>query len=206
MKERNASIISVIFDWGGVLIDNPSEDLIKFCAFRLGVMPDDLKPVFSKFADDFQTGTIGECGLWQKVCGELSVLEPVSVSLWKDAVKAVFNDKPEVFELAQRLRKEGLKVGFLSNTEKPAMEYFFEKGYAEYFDAVTFSCAESVAKPDAQIYLIAAQKLGVKPEEAVFIDDRPDYIAGAVKAGMKGIVFENYDLLINELKRLSVIR
>jgi len=48
------------------------------------------------------------------------------------------------------------------------------------------------------------KKLGVKAEEAVFIDDKEINIDGAKKAGMKGIVFLNYQKLVQDLKLLGV--
>jgi putative hydrolase of the HAD superfamily len=202
MRSQTQNIKAVIFDWGGVLIDNPTEDLMRFCAEALSITPNELKNAFSVYADSFQTGAISEKNLWKNISSELKIPEPESPSLWKDAVRAVFREKTEVFELVRKLKDCGCKTGFLSNTEIPAMEYFFEKDYGKHFDSVTFSCAEGVAKPDTAIYLKAAVKLGVKPGEAIFIDDKPEYIDGAVKAGLKGIVFKDCGQLVSSLNEV----
>lgn len=49
---------------------------------------------------------------------------PSVESLWGDAVEEVFNEKVEMFELIDKLKGQGYKIGFLSNTEMPAVEYW----------------------------------------------------------------------------------
>ncbi|MCJ7663451.1 MAG: HAD-IA family hydrolase, partial [Desulfobacterales bacterium] len=46
-------------------------------------------------------------------------------------------------------------------------------------------------KPEQRIYEIALERLGVHPHEAVFIDDRVDFIAGAKKLGIHTILFKD---------------
>jgi FMN phosphatase YigB (HAD superfamily) len=102
------------------------------------------------------------------------------------------------------LKKNGYKVGFLSNTEIPTMNYFYENGYDRYFDVKIFSCVEKTVKPEGKIYLIALEKLKVKPQEAVFIDDKPKYVEGAKKVGINGILFKTAEQLRKELAAFSI--
>ena len=50
-----------------------------------------------------------------------------------------------------------------------------------------------MVKPDADIYQCLFDTYGLKPEECVFLDDRPENIEGGEKLGMRGIVFESYE-------------
>jgi putative hydrolase of the HAD superfamily len=52
------------------------------------------------------------------------------------------------------------------------------------FDAFISSAIEGIKKPDAEIYLLSAEKLGVKPNECLFMDDSYKNIEGARQAGM----------------------
>lgn len=84
------------------------------------------------------------------------------------------------------------------------MNYFYKNNYQKYFDATIFSCAEKTMKPERKIYLIALDRLEVKPQESIFIDDKPEYVEGAIRVGINGIVFENPDQLKRELALFSV--
>src|SRR3989344_8887926 len=142
-------IKAIIFDWGGVLIDTPANGLlIEYCANSLGVKTDILKNVFSQYESEFQKGLISENELWKRICSFLCIKEPSSNSLWKEAVKNVFKDKKEIYLLVQDLRNRRYKIGFLSNTEIPTMNYFYENGYDKYFDVKIFSCVEKTVKPE----------------------------------------------------------
>src|SRR5438552_9617078 len=57
----------------------------------------------------------------------------------------------------------------------------------ELFDAVLVSGEVGVAKPDPAIYTMTASSLGVAPPECIFVDDRPEFVAGAGAAGMIGV-------------------
>jgi len=197
-------IKAIIFDWCGVLIDKLGDDLIKYCADSLKVDVNILKNIFSKYELTFRKGEISEEKMWNKICTELNIKKPIVKSLWKNAVKSVFNDKVQIHNLILLLKKEGYLIGFLSNTEIPTMEYFFENGYEKYFDVTTFSCAENTVKPEEKIYNLTLKKLNIRPEESIFIDDKPDYIDGAKKVGMNGIVFKSPEQLVKELAYYSI--
>lgn len=184
------------------MIDDPAEGLVTFCARELNHPKDDFLAVYRDYLPDFQKGRIVEQDLWKKVCGRLNVPVPSS-PLYRRAVEHVFKARPNVFGLAGQLHDGGYKVGFLSNTELPAMEYFSSRGY-DCFDAAVFSCLEHCAKPEAKIYEITCRRLGVEPHEAVFIDDRLDYLHGAKAVGMQIIRYECFEQVTGELKALGV--
>ena len=196
-------IESVIFDWGGVLIDDPAPGLMRYCAQALAVSKEDYIKAHSKFAADLQKGLIGEDTFWERICGELDVPRPKADSLWADAFKAVYVPREEMFSLAARLRKNGYKTALLSNTEAAAMQYFYQLQY-NMFDVLVFSCAEGTRKPEKKIYELTVQRLGSQPGQSVFIDDKPEYINGAKEAGLNTILFENLNQLKNALAELGV--
>jgi putative hydrolase of the HAD superfamily len=197
-------IKAIIFDWGGVLIDNPVDGIISYCANLLNVETKLLKKTYSQYETIFQKGQISEKDLWKKICIKLNIKNPVAKSLWKTAVKQVFKDRAEIYNLILCLKKQGYKIALLSNTEKPTMEYFFEQGYEKYFDQTIFSCIEHAVKPEKKIYNIALNKLKVNAYETIFIDDKPEYVKAAKIVGINGIVFKTYKQLLKELKFFSI--
>ena len=195
---------AVIFDWGGVLCENTGPGLITYFSRALGVAPEALNSAFIPFADAFQKGQISEHDLWEGMSTALNVEHPYHPSLWADAIRAVYSPKAEMFALAALIKEKGYKVGLLSNTEVAAMEFFYEQGYPM-FDTEVFSCEEGTAKPERRIYEIALGRLGVKPPEAVFIDDRADFIEGAQKLGMHTIRFESPQQVKEALVALEIL-
>ncbi len=196
-------IEAVLFDWGGVLIDDPAPGLMDHCARALGVPVEDYTRVHNQHAEEFQKGLMEEAVFWQRICDGLQCSMPRQPSLWGEAFRAVYAPREAVFALAGRLREAGYRTSLLSNTEKPAMEFFLELGY-DVFDALTFSCAQGAAKPEREIYEIAARKLAAAPSRCVLIDDRLDFVARARSAGMKAILYRNLEQVTQELAALGV--
>lgn len=198
-------IKGIIFDWGGVLIQNPTPLIDKYCSKYLGVSKNMFSKVFEKYNSDFQKGLLPENKLWEKVCAELGVKKPIVPSLWYDAFKYAYKPRNDMFSLASILHEAGYKTGYLSNTEIPAMEFFHEQSY-DMFDALVFSCAEGTRKPEPRIYKIALKRLGLRPEDTVFIDDKKENVEGAERIGMVGILFETLQHLNKRLFELLGIR
>lgn len=196
-------IEAILFDWGGVLIENPAPGLMSLCAGALGVPVEDYIRAHNACGEAFQKGSIPESVFWQQVCERLARPTPRQASLWGEAFRAVYSPREEVFALARGLRRQGYRTSLLSNTEAPAMEFFLELGY-DAFDAATFSCAEGVFKPEREIYEIAAGKLRVPLGASILIDDRLDFIEGARAAGMKGIVYKSFAQVKQDLAELGV--
>ncbi|MHC4212936.1 MAG: HAD family hydrolase [Planctomycetota bacterium] len=203
MRSVETKINSIIFDWGGVLIDDPGPPMIEFCYRALGVSEEVYNEAVGKFVSDFRTGHIEEATFWQQVCAELNIEVPNHRSLWGEAFEAVYRPKPEMFALAKGLVNSGYSVALLSNTEMPCVDYFGKQGY-DFFDVLIFSCLEGTKKPLREIYELALVRLKCPPQQAVFIDDRPNCVKGAVAAGLNTIWFESSEQVKRELSGLGV--
>lgn len=197
------TIEAVIFDWGGVLIDDPRPALMRYCARALGVSEEDYTKAHNKFMDDFQKGSLGEQTFWAKVCKELNRPKPQAPSLWGDAFRAAYSPRTDMFSLVARLKNNGYRTAILSNAEVPTVWLFDELRY-DMFDVAVFSCAERMIKPDRKIYEVAVAGLGCQPGQAVFMDDRQENINGAKQAGLKAILFGSVNQVKSELSRLGV--
>lgn len=198
------NIESVIFDWGGVLIDDPRPGLLRYCAEAFRLSQRDYTPVHDSFLDDFHRGLVSEETFWRQIAHKLGKPAPEVPSLWSEAFRSAYVPRPEVFSLASALRERGYKTALLSNTELPAVEFFGELGY-DMFDVLVFSCEEGLMKPDRRIYEITLERLGSKAQQSVLIDDRRDYIRGAQEAGLKTILYENTGQMKQELAGLGMV-
>jgi epoxide hydrolase-like predicted phosphatase len=200
---RMGKIESVIFDWGGVLIDDPRTGLLRCCADAFGMAQEQYTPVHDSCLDEFHKGLIDEATFWREVARKLDKPIPKVPSLWSKAFRSAYVPKPEMFSLASSLHDKGYKTALLSNTELPAVEFFHELGY-DMFDVLVFSCEEGMMKSDRRIYNLTLERLGSRAEYSVFIDDRPDYIQGAKNVGMNTILFESVAQVKEELTRMGV--
>jgi epoxide hydrolase-like predicted phosphatase len=196
-------IESVIFDWGGVLIDNPRPGLLRYCSEAFGVPLEDYTPVHDSFLDEFHKGMISEERFWRQISNKLGKPMPSVRSQWYDAFRSAYVPKQEMFDLACSLHDKGYKTALLSNTELPAVRFFHEQSY-NMFDLLVFSCIERIMKPSRRIYEITLERLGSKAGRTVFIDDIQNYIRAAKLTGLNTILFESVDQVKDELIRLGV--
>lgn len=196
-------IKSIVFDWGGVLIDRPTPGLLKYFSKYFNVSEEKFNNAHKTYAASFQKGTLLEDNYWEKMCTDLSKNKPVEKSLWKKAFRSVYQEKTDVFNIATVLKKNGYMTGFLSNTETPAMSFFYEQKY-NMFDVLVFSCKEGFRKPEKEIYEITLRRLNTKPEETLFLDDRIENIRGAESLGIQTILFKDSEHLREKLASFSI--
>jgi HAD superfamily hydrolase (TIGR01509 family) len=72
----------------------------------------------------------------------------------------------------------------------------------EPFEHVYLSHEIGLIKPNRSAYEYVLVKLNVKPEEAIFIDDKEENIRGAEKLGIKSILYQNPDQLKHEIEKI----
>lgn len=92
------------------------------------------------------------------------------------------------------LRKRGYKLGIISNliSSKEIPEWLEDEGYGQYFSAVVLSSVSGKRKPDPAIYLEAARRADVAPENCAYVGDNLDRdVTGARAAGFGMVVIIN---------------
>lgn len=96
------------------------------------------------------------------------------------------------------------KLAMLSNiSSRERLDIRFEPGQLdELFDTVVASGDEGTIKPEPRIYEIALQRLGVSPEECVFVDDILEFCQGAEVVGIHAIQYLNFQQAITDLEAL----
>lgn len=113
-------------------------------------------------------------------------------------------------EFLIELKKSGIKVGIASfNIRKNVEEDLALLGLSDQFDIITTLEEVKTRKPDPEILLKTAQKLGVHPSECVYIDDSALGIEQARNAGMKSCIIRTIfdqklpDLVIHDFSELN---
>jgi putative hydrolase of the HAD superfamily len=97
---------------------------------------------------------------------------------------------PDMRGLLHRLRGgRRIKLGLLSNADRGWTERFRARGVADLFDDVVVSGDVGVAKPDAAVFHLAAERLGVATAACLMVDDQAQHLRGAETTGMRTHLF-----------------
>ena len=117
----------------------------------------------------------------------------------------IFTLMPPTIKLYRQLKRKGYKLCLLSNTNGLHYNYC-KKEYSalKLFDHTVLSYKTGVMKPHPRLYIEAVNKLGLKAEECVYIDDIPEYAEAASLLGINGIQYKNIRQVRQELNRLGV--
>lgn len=92
---------------------------------------------------------------------------------------------PGALSLVTALRMGGQKLGLASSSIRPWVEACLQRiGLANAFDITVTGTEIENGKPDPEIYLLTAERLGVAPSECLAVEDAPAGIESAKAAGM----------------------
>ncbi len=184
---------AVLFDLGGVVLGSPLHAIRDYEA-GLGYAPDSINRVAARTAPS---------GAWSRLeRGELE-LEGFHAAFEADCraagleidaramLRAMANaarPRPIMLEAIARLRAAGFKAGALTNNWAAGDGTRALRGH---FDVFVESCVEGLRKPDPAIYVLACRRLGVPPENVVFLDDIGGNLKPARALGMATVKVED---------------
>jgi putative hydrolase of the HAD superfamily len=197
-------IKAILFDLGGVVVSDVFTIFDGWLAKRCNLPIDKVKERRRPIWQEYELGNMDGIDFMQGVIDALHIEEDPE-RLLDDTFPLIRPDK-SVVELVGRLKRSGKYVlGVVSNNSFEWSEHSKETlGLGRYFDAWVVSCDISCKKPGRDIYLFAAEKLGVKPEECIFIDNMPANVQGAIAVGMNALLFRDAEHLESELRSLGV--
>ncbi len=198
---------TIIFDIGGILeiIPEGGDPTVRFPQMvarwetRLGMAPGELRRQLQTVSERLdRAGKDRDIG----TCSEAEWIEELrQVTGWDQSqIDALMRDHWEVFcgtpnvELASYLGslRPRYKTALLSNSMDGARrEEEARYHYSQLVDLIIYSHEVGVVKPDQRIYAIACERLGVRPEEMVFLDDVERNVAAAAVYGLHAIHFHN---------------
>jgi len=189
-------IKAIIFDLFGVLVTDALEALVsELKATQPEVADQVVRTVMASNA-----GTIPHEASREMVAGLLGI----TTDEYAQRIRGGEVRNQELFDYILELRKT-YKTALLSNAGTKSLEVRFAPGELDkYFDVIVVSAVIGYAKPEARAYEIVAEKLGVRLDECVMIDDREDYVAGAKAVGMQGILYTAVPTLRQALKDLAI--
>ena len=112
---------------------------------------------------------------------------------------AKFEHAPDMAGLVRRARAAGLRTALLSNSWG---NDYPRDGWDEMFDVVVISGEVGMRKPEARIFELVVERLGVPASACVFVDDVAAYIEASVRCGLVGVHHTAYETTKAELEAL----
>ena len=124
------------------------------------------------------------------------------IAAWGERFGETITDPvPGVHELVGELDARGVPLFAITNFSADFWPPFHrrESAFFSRFRGIIVSGAEKMLKPDPAIYYLALDRFGLKPGQALFVDDRKINVEGALAIGMKAHLFTGADDLRRRL-------
>lgn len=191
----------LILDYGNVLTHPQEQTWMESAAERLGASVPAFRSAYWRHRHDYDADLPAQ-EYWRRVIaasrptGDGGLSEPDLRRLITADVDSWVDYHDEVWELAAEFRRAGGRTALLSNGGPEVMARVRADHPLEgRFDAVVISCEAGFAKPDPRIFRLCLERLGLPPQDALFVDDRLDNIEGAARVGLHTLHFEGADAL-----------
>jgi len=193
------SIRAVFFDFGGVLARTEYQSPRQHLAERLGLEYEDLEELVFTAPSSIKAshGEISAKEHWAEVLKRLRRPATETQAIQNEFFGGDMIDH-DLIGFMRSLRPR-YHVGLISNAWDDLRDYIVGQKIDDAFDHMIISAEIGVMKPEPRIYQIALEQAGVRPDEAVFVDDFIENIKGCEALGMYGIHFQNPQQAMDEL-------
>jgi len=193
----------LIVDFGGVLTTNVFDSFKAFCRDE-GLPEHTVKEIF-RDRDGEGLALLRELEKGDLTAEEFSErFAPILGVSPDNLVERLFGgigpDEPMV-EAVRRAKAAGVRTGLISNSWGNGLAYD-PAMLEELFDAVVISGDVGLHKPQPEIFHLGAERIGVAPEDCVFVDDLRENCEGAEAVGMKAILHRGAGGTLPQLEQL----
>lgn len=205
--------LAVIFDMDGVLVDSYRAHFESWLAMA--------RECGFEFSEERFAATFGRTSrdiiaqLWGEALSDerIAAMDARKEALYREIVAADFPAMDGARELITSLRQAGFKLAVGSSGPPANVEVAVAGlGLGECFDATVTGEDVTAGKPDPQVFLLCAERLGVPPPRCAVIEDAPAGVQAARNAGMAAIAITgtatrerlaHADLVVDSLTELS---
>jgi epoxide hydrolase-like predicted phosphatase len=183
-------IKGVIFDVGGVLVRTHDQSGRRNWERRLELKPGRLAYLVfdSELGRKAQLGQASLQEVWTWLGRHLDLKADELATLKRDFWAGDQVDQ-DLCGYIRSLRAR-YRTGMLSNSwDRDGWAMAEKLGFADCFDVFVTSAEVGVMKPEPRIYHIALERLGISPQEAIFVDDFIENVEAARRLGMQAVRF-----------------
>ncbi|MBN1382111.1 MAG: HAD hydrolase-like protein [Deltaproteobacteria bacterium] len=192
----------MIFDFGGVIAEEGFREGLKAIARSNGMDEN----IFFKQAEKliystgYVLGKVPECAYWNAL-RELTGLK-YSDDVLRNELMLRFTIRPRMIEIVKKIRTEYCPVGILSD-QTDWLDRIDEKYHIfQYFDFVFNSFYLGKGKRDKSLFGDISNRLSLKPEKILFIDDNSGHCKRAKLSNYQVIVYTDHDLFVKAITNI----
>jgi epoxide hydrolase-like predicted phosphatase len=200
-KRTHMTIKAIIFDIGGVLEITPNLELDKKWEQKLDLKPGELN---QRLGDVWRGGSVGMISIEQvhTSIGEIMGWSEAQVNefmldIWREYLGTFNVELAEYFRsLRPKYQTAIISNSFVGAREKEAEHYQLDT----ICDFILYSHEVGLRKPDPKIFRLACERLGLQPNEVIFVDDHHEVYASAQAMGMHCIEYKDNAQVIAEIE------
>ena len=192
--QKAASLPVVVFDLGKVLVDFDYSIAISRVAELSARLPAEVEQFFlhSPLLVDYESGRLTRQNFFdqaREATGFHGTLEEFG-----EFFADIFTEIPAMIELHAGLRGRGFKTFIFSNTNDLAVKHIRRTfPFFQGFDGYIYSYEVGAMKPEVRIYEALERLAGRRGAEIIYLDDRPENVAGGAARGWQAILHETPD-------------
>lgn len=196
-------IKTIMFDMGGVVVHTDFDTLYAKFASRMRIPARFVRNFRNKHVADL---TLGQTP-WKQFQKDMekAVGRPLPTfnKIWLEEGLNVRTNNEPLLKIIAALRKH-YSVGAVTNLNEGRLLIDKKTRLYTHFDYAVLSCRDHVKKPDPAFYDLALSRASAKPDEAILVDNKTEYIVGAQELGIQTILYINNAHLVKSLDQLGV--
>jgi epoxide hydrolase-like predicted phosphatase len=202
LTDEQQQIRGLLVDFGGVLTTNVFQSFRAFCEEE-GLAPDAFADLLRSSPETraelrrLETAQIDAAEFGAHLAPLLGVADADRLM---DRIFAGIGPEPAMVEAVRAARRAGIRTGLISNSV--GTDIYDRAVLDELFDAIVISGEVGLHKPQPEIFLLGAERIGLTPEQCVFVDDLRENCAGAEAVGMTAVLHRGPEGTLPELRRL----
>lgn len=197
----------IAFDYGGVIKINDSDLIADICEY-LNISKEDWHKEYFKINHLANTQNVSFEEVFKIVTSKFNDSEEARnhvLDLMKYN-KGKYHLNNELVDIIKELRSNGYKTALLSNNSIELRQRLKDDGIIDIFDGIIISAEVGLQKPQPGMFQILFDKLEVKPNEVVFIDDTLKSLEGADDIGYIPVLYKDNESLKLELSNILGIK
>jgi len=201
-----SQIRAVILDYGEVLCERPKPDALYRMAKVFGIELTRFLELYGGSRDPYDQGVMSAEKYWEAFAcradarvdrEQIGQLRSLDTKMWSST-------NAEMLQWVAMLDEAGLTIALLSNMQHDMAAYARKNfPWLRHFDHQILSCEVKLIKPDPAIFHESIGRIGTRPQEILFVDDRQANVDSARSTGIVAIRFENTEQLREELRKMQ---